>query len=30
MANQKFGMAMPICVKPITPTSPSLLWRAAA
>ena len=30
MANQKLGMAMPTCVRPITPTSPSLLWREAA
>ncbi len=30
MANQKLGMAMPICASVISPTSPSLLWRAAA
>ena len=26
MANQKLGMAMPICASVISPTSPSLLW----
>ena len=30
MANQKLGMAMPICASAISPTSPALLWREAA
>ena len=30
MANQKLGIAMPICASTITPTSPALRWRAAA
>ena len=30
MANQKLGMAMPICARAITPTSPQRLWRDAA
>ena len=30
IANQKLGMAIPTCVSAIIPTSPSLLWRAAA
>ncbi len=30
MANQKLGMAMPSWLAAITPTSPSLLCRAAA
>ncbi|MCY1545575.1 hypothetical protein D9M68_815250 [compost metagenome] len=30
IANQKLGMAMPTWAMPMRPTSPSLLWRAAA
>ena len=30
MANQKLGMAMPICASTITPMSPPLRWCAAA
>ncbi len=30
MANQKLGMAMPICASVISPTSPGPLWREAA
>ena len=30
MANQKLGMAMPICASVIRPTSPTRLWREAA
>ena len=30
MANQKFGIAMPSWLSPISPTSPRRLWRDAA
>ena len=30
IANQKLGIAMPIWLAAITPTSPSVLWRDAA